>query len=1163
MASDPAAAAAAADVAAPRPSITADRLPPISTVATRVSLTAQNIVAGNTGTGTSGSQTNTQQQPQQQQQHSQYERNIASHLPSSHHTSRFICQTQQIQLEQLQSETSSQTSSTTTSTNGGASNTTNAYPSRRRDHRRVASARTSREQDYQQAKGASRKNVTLNTVKKQLNFGFLQNLTPAEIEAGNSSTTSTPVFDEKEMKRVMAVHGMRLWNGPKEPRFDSITALTCKLLHADICTITIVDSSMVRYWSISDSTNGKYFSFNATQDPSIIQEARCDSFCQYTIREGTGASGNSTVRGGGMGGSSGNTVGEGKDGFVVLDASREPKFKSRPLVQSGLHFYAGAPLITRSGVKIGALSIRGPARSQFTSQEAKLLRQMTEWAIDEFELYVAKRELDFRELLRLAKDQMSELKETVCSSGGRWTCGRGVLKNCIDIIKNALKLKNVMILKIKKNPEGARAIRSTVFALAEKCEIKPGDEKFTELCQATLDKTGPGPYILDRSHSVASQLQVCRYIGEHVRQSASELIWSHGRPVGVIALFFEGTYKTVSPLEEQFLISSAIIVSTIWQQMETHDSLSKSMNPSAHSQLLANKLKQASAAAINASKAKALAAAAAAAATTVTAGLGASKLQKTPIYKSNFSLSSHHNLPTATRSKIASQSLLTLHQSQTSLSKSTGTLSSPNSHFSPAAATAAAATAAAVPPPPMGLPICVLICEPLLPPIKGNLVSEATAKSANLQHAAFNATTNSSMSNSSNNNMSSNGECVGISGGGGGAATTTTAGATSGGNLTGNSSSNSNIYLNSLFGNSGHYSLFGSTRSLKSKSQDHVGVGSGGGGGVKRGGSHSSRSSSVKPDGGVRNSLSHNGGGGGHRRFKSTASSVKSGTDEVRRGRVGSAIEEGMGIWGGTTAKSSLTPKGAIDLLADFTQMMEVVGEQQGIKYVKKCGSLFVAITGLMDDKLHCDSLITLARNLSQTLDEYAGETGIDVSARIGVHGALIPFEIGDNVEVVENAWTSLINFTYHLECHSDSTITISEYIQRNSVLLRSNSFIQKQTAYISGYGAAKIYIVPNLDTNHHHNSNQISIGTNGHQDSRTTLNSMDDDDRGGGARKRTSVDSGGGRWSFTFRQKRKQVAPLPSLSSRSNQQHAISAFTDEDISADKRRNDDRQCNIM
>ncbi|KAJ3296283.1 hypothetical protein HDU79_007179 [Rhizoclosmatium sp. JEL0117] len=871
-----------------KPSITADRLPPITN---RISLTAQRLSEVQNPHPIQPPQPPAQLQQisedmattnppnivsSQHHNNNNSQRNIATHLPSSNHTSRFLYQ-QPLPASNPSHDPSPK--SNPTSQQPHYTSQTPTAPSQP-PHRRVASARTAREQDHHQTRHTekTRQKAAIAVVKNHLNFGAfspeVSNTAAAVKQTSKGSSTSgktqsaaaASVFDEKEVRRVMAVHGMRLWGGPKEPRFDTITSLTARLLSAEICTITIVDTAAVRYWSLSDTPTsaGKYFPLTASQEPWMIDEARGDSFCQYVIREEDGGLGGGAAAVAGGNSSSGSSGGYG--GFVVLDASREARFRGRALVAKGLCFYAGAPLVLRSGVKIGALSIRGPARTHFTSQEAKILRQMTEWAIGEFELYVAKRDLDFRESLRLAQDRLAEIQEAVLrgasstSGGDKWTCGRGVVKSCIEVVKVAAKLKNVMILKMKKNTEGI--IRSTVFALADKCEIKAGDEKFTELCQATLDKPGPGPYLLDRSHSVASQLQVCRYIGEHVRQSASELIWSHGRPVGVIVFFFEGTYRTVSTLDEQFLVSSAITLSRIWQYLETQDSLSKSMNPSTYATLLVNRLKQSAAI--------------------------AKRLQNnstvTATTKSHFSLSRTTTPPI--KSYFSSQS--TLYQSQNSLAVTTQ--SSPET-------------------PTGSTPLLVLLCEAILPPVKGNLVSEATSK------ASLNAT-NALFPNSA----------------------------------TGLTSSNA------------LHRAFGSSRSLKSKSVESLGSTT-------------------------------------HKRNQSTTAG---------------GVEEGKGIWGGTTASTSLTPRGTIDLLSDFAQMVEVVAGQVGVRWVKKCGCLFVAIVGLDDESLSkgitigCSNLVALAKNLSQTLAEYAGETGIDVTARIGIHGELVPFHVAESVEAAEKAWTLL-----------------------------------------------------------------------------------------------------------------------------------------------------------
>ncbi|KAI8607668.1 hypothetical protein BC830DRAFT_94981 [Chytriomyces sp. MP71] len=919
----------ATSAAALRTSITSDRLPPINTRSSLTGAVARQCAEIENQLIQSEKQRLTVEDDERSdgttnrigihangifmQHGNSYERNVATHLPSSNHTSRYIYHTHQVSppYDALNEETNKEFHRVICKDKSGG----DSEISRHRDHRRVASARTSREQDYQQAKGASKRNAAIAAVKKTLNFGFAGGETPTQLD----SSASVAVFDDKEKKRIMAIYGMRILNGPKESRFDVITSLTSRLLNSDICSITIVDASVIRFWSICDNTNGKYFSYNASSDPSNLHELRSDSFCQYTIRDDDEKLHN---------------------GFVVLDASREPKFKHRPWVKEGLHFYAGAPLITRAGVKIGALSIRGPARQQFTSQEAKILRQMTEWAAGELELYIAKRELDFREALRLAQVRLGEVRENLCGVG--WSSGRGVLKQSIDIIKNSLKLKNVMILKIKKNSSGA--IRSTVFALSEKCDIKPGEEKFTELCQATLDKPGFGPFILDRSHSVASQLQVCRYIGENVRQSASELIWSHGRPVGALIFFFDGIYKTVSPLEENFLVSSATTISSIWEHMETHDSLSKVMCPSANAQLLVMQLKKLASSHMIRDSIK----------STQEPMSGASSIHiLTSIVGNSSSVSSLPRHASKSPRKfplirsnqtVTSQSILTLRQSENSLNQLGNASLTTTLHQ-------------------RGLIVCVLVCEPVIPPVKGNTVSESCHKISEAIARGY-------------------GTAAAVAAAASGFIGSGTSGATSEGSEGGT-------------GNPIRRGSFGSIRaaSLNGKNVDHDGSG---GSNPLEGSSKSRMGSRTSAGSSINNSS--------HPRLKSNGSRK----DVKKESLVAGPIQSNSSIWGGTSASISLTPKGAIDLFADFSQMFEVVAEQRGIKCVRKYGNMFMAVTGLLDDNLTCNNLINMAIDLSQTLAEYSMESGINVKARIGIHGEYIPHHGMESPDEIENAWTSL-----------------------------------------------------------------------------------------------------------------------------------------------------------
>jgi hypothetical protein len=53
-------------------------------------------------------------------------------------------------------------------------------------------------------------------------------------------------------------------------------------------------------------------------------------------------------------------------------------------------------------------------------------------------------------------------------------------------------------------------------------------------------------------------------------------------------------------------------------------------------------------------------------------------------------------------------------------------------------------------------------------------------------------------------------------------------------------------------------------------------------------------------------------------------------------------------VWGGTGVTSGLTPKGALDLMYDFSQMFDVLAEQHGISSVFRHGNLVSEINFLI-----------------------------------------------------------------------------------------------------------------------------------------------------------------------------------------------------------------------
>jgi len=74
--------------------------------------------------------------------------------------------------------------------------------------------------------------------------------------------------------------------------------------------------------------------------------------------------------------------------FVVTDLAADPRFRDNPLVASAPHlrFYAGAPLIARNGVAIGALCIMDSTPREFLDSDREQLSSLAQLVMGQLEL---------------------------------------------------------------------------------------------------------------------------------------------------------------------------------------------------------------------------------------------------------------------------------------------------------------------------------------------------------------------------------------------------------------------------------------------------------------------------------------------------------------------------------------------------------------------------------------------------------------------------------------------------------------------------------------------------------------------------------------------------------------------------------------------------------
>ena len=173
-------------------------------------------------------------------------------------------------------------------------------------------------------------------------------------------------MERSEAQRLSALARYAIAGTPPEPNFDRITLLGAKVFGSSFCTLNLVEDE--RLWVKSR------FGIDVDQLP------RSMSFCDYTIR--------------------------GDDIMVVNNAVTDRRFAQSPIVagEPNIRFYAGAPLITSEGDRIGTLCLLDQRpTSAFSSEDATVLRNLAATAMELIE--ARSREMQLAELTREASHQ--------------------------------------------------------------------------------------------------------------------------------------------------------------------------------------------------------------------------------------------------------------------------------------------------------------------------------------------------------------------------------------------------------------------------------------------------------------------------------------------------------------------------------------------------------------------------------------------------------------------------------------------------------------------------------------------------------------------------------------------------------------------------------------
>jgi diguanylate cyclase (GGDEF)-like protein/PAS domain S-box-containing protein len=142
-----------------------------------------------------------------------------------------------------------------------------------------------------------------------------------------------------EAERLNALHRLRLLDSAADPAYQALADLAARLLGTPMAAISLIDAD--RQW-----TKAGVGLRHGDQDPRDI------AFCAHAI-------------------------GHDADPWVVTDAAADPDFADNPLVLDGrVGFYAGAPVRTADGHKIGTLCVIDPQPREMGDADRDTLRTL-------------------------------------------------------------------------------------------------------------------------------------------------------------------------------------------------------------------------------------------------------------------------------------------------------------------------------------------------------------------------------------------------------------------------------------------------------------------------------------------------------------------------------------------------------------------------------------------------------------------------------------------------------------------------------------------------------------------------------------------------------------------------------------------------------------------
>ncbi len=232
--------------------------------------------------------------------------------------------------------------------------------------------------------------------------------------------SSVPPPSASEAARLAALARYRILDAPPEASFERVARLAARVLGVPLAAVNLVGEG--HQWT------------KACVGGDTTETTLNESFCVWTVRQQEGV-------------------------LLVPDARRDPRFRDLPSVRSGqVVAYAGAPLMTPDGHRIGTLCVTAPEARDFTPAEAETLELLAGMVVDELEL-----RLRTEELTR-ARDQAHTLRDLAELMGEPLGPGE-MARRALRLLGGAMRLDWAGLLHL--SAEGAEVLSDHASAPAD------------------------------------------------------------------------------------------------------------------------------------------------------------------------------------------------------------------------------------------------------------------------------------------------------------------------------------------------------------------------------------------------------------------------------------------------------------------------------------------------------------------------------------------------------------------------------------------------------------------------------------------------------------------------------------------------------------------------